>query len=264
MVGSGSDGTEDSDSSAEREQTNSSESDGNMPKRQRLTRASTRLSQSSQGRPTSYKHNIKFCISPSCLINVVVWLYFQILRTWSERRTMMSLHHWRPQVMPPLLNPSWTSPAPMPPMTRARPKIKPAETQIRTSPIDPSAAAATRPTTSTWNAPLQDATHSVRFINVIPDYLIHWIWFVFSDTLYYHHVIVYYKFPPFLNLPRSPHRKTWTSFCCIRLPSLPQSLCWWMQGKMMTIYFSYFCTAISYDEFSQHYLSHCRDIVWSS
>lgn len=49
MAGSGSDGTEDSDSSAEREQTNSSESDGNVPKRQRLTRASTRLSQSSQG-----------------------------------------------------------------------------------------------------------------------------------------------------------------------------------------------------------------------
>lgn len=49
MGGSGSDGTEDSDSSAEREQTNSSESDGNIHKRQRLTRASTRLSQSSQG-----------------------------------------------------------------------------------------------------------------------------------------------------------------------------------------------------------------------
>uniref|UniRef100_A0A8C3AX92 Histone acetyltransferase n=1 Tax=Cyclopterus lumpus TaxID=8103 RepID=A0A8C3AX92_CYCLU len=47
----GSDGTEDSDSSAEREQTNSSESDGNIPKRQRLTRASTRLSQSSQDTP---------------------------------------------------------------------------------------------------------------------------------------------------------------------------------------------------------------------
>lgn len=51
MAGSGSDGTEDSDSSAEREQTNSSESDGNMAKRQRLTRASTRLSQSSQDTP---------------------------------------------------------------------------------------------------------------------------------------------------------------------------------------------------------------------
>lgn len=51
MAGSGSDGTEDSDSSAEREQANSSESDGNMPKRQRLTRASTRLSQSSQDTP---------------------------------------------------------------------------------------------------------------------------------------------------------------------------------------------------------------------
>ncbi|KAK7919792.1 hypothetical protein WMY93_011076 [Mugilogobius chulae] len=51
MPGSGSDGTEDSDSSAEREQTNSSESDGNHPKRQRLTRASTRLSQSSQDTP---------------------------------------------------------------------------------------------------------------------------------------------------------------------------------------------------------------------
>ncbi|XP_044194448.1 histone acetyltransferase KAT7 [Thunnus albacares] len=51
MAGSGSDGTEDSDSSAEREQTNSSESDGNTSKRQRLTRASTRLSQSSQDTP---------------------------------------------------------------------------------------------------------------------------------------------------------------------------------------------------------------------
>ncbi|XP_003961373.2 histone acetyltransferase KAT7 isoform X1 [Takifugu rubripes] len=51
MAGSGSDGTEDSDSSAEREQTNSSESDGNIHKRQRLTRASTRLSQSSQDTP---------------------------------------------------------------------------------------------------------------------------------------------------------------------------------------------------------------------
>ncbi|XP_061564519.1 histone acetyltransferase KAT7 [Cololabis saira] len=51
MAGSGSDGTEDSDSSAEREQTNSSESDGTMPKRQRLTRASTRLSQSSHDTP---------------------------------------------------------------------------------------------------------------------------------------------------------------------------------------------------------------------
>ncbi|KAM9560393.1 histone acetyltransferase KAT7-like isoform 3-T3 [Salvelinus alpinus] len=50
-LGSGSDGTEDSDSSAEREQTNSSESDGNMPKRTRLTRASLRLSQSSQDTP---------------------------------------------------------------------------------------------------------------------------------------------------------------------------------------------------------------------
>ncbi|XP_023863291.1 histone acetyltransferase KAT7 isoform X3 [Salvelinus sp. IW2-2015] len=50
-LGRGSDGTEDSDSSAEREQTNSSESDGNMPKRTRLTRASLRLSQSSQDTP---------------------------------------------------------------------------------------------------------------------------------------------------------------------------------------------------------------------
>lgn len=53
MGGSGSDGTEDSDSSGEREQTNSSESDGNTNanKRTRLTRASLRLSQSSQDTP---------------------------------------------------------------------------------------------------------------------------------------------------------------------------------------------------------------------
>uniref|UniRef100_A0AAZ3R4R2 Histone acetyltransferase n=1 Tax=Oncorhynchus tshawytscha TaxID=74940 RepID=A0AAZ3R4R2_ONCTS len=53
-LGSGSDGTEDSDSSAEREQTNSSESDGNIPKRTRLTRASLRLSQSSQGKEINH------------------------------------------------------------------------------------------------------------------------------------------------------------------------------------------------------------------
>uniref|UniRef100_A0AAX7UZ58 Histone acetyltransferase n=1 Tax=Astatotilapia calliptera TaxID=8154 RepID=A0AAX7UZ58_ASTCA len=57
MAGSGSDGTEDSDSSAEREQTNSSESEGTVPKRQRLTRASTRLSQSSQG----WQHSLYIC-----------------------------------------------------------------------------------------------------------------------------------------------------------------------------------------------------------
>uniref|UniRef100_A0A8C5BTJ0 Histone acetyltransferase n=1 Tax=Gadus morhua TaxID=8049 RepID=A0A8C5BTJ0_GADMO len=51
VAGSGSDGTEDSDSSADREQTNSSESDGTAAKRQRLTRASMRLSQSSQDTP---------------------------------------------------------------------------------------------------------------------------------------------------------------------------------------------------------------------
>uniref|UniRef100_A0A3Q3LCJ2 Histone acetyltransferase n=1 Tax=Mastacembelus armatus TaxID=205130 RepID=A0A3Q3LCJ2_9TELE len=66
MAGSGSDGTEDSDSSAEREPTNSSESDGNMPKRQRLTRASTRLSQSSQ------VFTLYICLS--CLINMMVLL----------------------------------------------------------------------------------------------------------------------------------------------------------------------------------------------
>ncbi|KAG7256564.1 hypothetical protein CRUP_015908 [Coryphaenoides rupestris] len=42
---------QDSDSSADREQTNSSESDGNAAKRRRLTRASMRLSQSSQDTP---------------------------------------------------------------------------------------------------------------------------------------------------------------------------------------------------------------------
>uniref|UniRef100_A0A8C7P8E2 Histone acetyltransferase n=1 Tax=Oncorhynchus mykiss TaxID=8022 RepID=A0A8C7P8E2_ONCMY len=64
-LGSGSDGTEDSDSSAEREQTNSSESDGNMPKRTRLTRASLRLSQSSQGKES---HGM------DALLNVVLFL----------------------------------------------------------------------------------------------------------------------------------------------------------------------------------------------
>lgn len=39
------------------------------------------------------------------------------------------------------------------------------------------------------------------------------------------------KLCSFLHFSRSPHGKTWTSFCCIRLPSLPQSFCWWMQSE---------------------------------
>uniref|UniRef100_A0A672ZPM0 Histone acetyltransferase n=1 Tax=Sphaeramia orbicularis TaxID=375764 RepID=A0A672ZPM0_9TELE len=65
MPGSGSDGTEDSDSSAEREQTNSSESDGNVPKRQRLTRASTRLSQSSQDLKRAADHDESPPLTPT-------------------------------------------------------------------------------------------------------------------------------------------------------------------------------------------------------
>uniref|UniRef100_A0A665W158 Histone acetyltransferase n=1 Tax=Echeneis naucrates TaxID=173247 RepID=A0A665W158_ECHNA len=65
MAGSGSDGTEDSDSSAEREQTNSSESEGNMPKRQRLTRASTRLSQSSQDLKRGADHDESPPLTPT-------------------------------------------------------------------------------------------------------------------------------------------------------------------------------------------------------
>uniref|UniRef100_A0A7N6AF29 Histone acetyltransferase n=1 Tax=Anabas testudineus TaxID=64144 RepID=A0A7N6AF29_ANATE len=65
MAGSGSDGTEDSDSSAEREPTNSSESDGNMPKRQRLTRASTRLSQSSQDLKRTADHDESPPLTPT-------------------------------------------------------------------------------------------------------------------------------------------------------------------------------------------------------
>uniref|UniRef100_A0A667ZXP6 Histone acetyltransferase n=1 Tax=Myripristis murdjan TaxID=586833 RepID=A0A667ZXP6_9TELE len=65
VAGSGSDGTEDSDSSAEREQTNSSESDGNMPKRQRLTRASTRLSQSSQDLKRAGDHDESPPLTPT-------------------------------------------------------------------------------------------------------------------------------------------------------------------------------------------------------
>lgn len=199
MAGSGSDGTEDSDSSAEREQTNSSESDGNMSKRQRLTRASTRLSQSSQGWPI---HSIQYIIynidSVYCLkylIRVVVCLHLvQILLTWSELRTMMNLHHWHPQEMPPPLSLSWTSLAPMPLMMRARPKIKPAEIQIRTSPIDPSAVAAMRPTTLTWNAPPLGVIHSVKSLTFCifctyahqgPSLLVMWtfrIWSIFRDV----------------------------------------------------------------------------------
>lgn len=101
-----------------------------------------------------------------CLSYVVttrsVWLLLQILQIWNELQTTMSLLHWRPQETPPHLNLSWTSQAPTPLMTRARPKTKPTETRIKTSPIDPSAAAATRPTTLTWNAPHQGVIHLVR------------------------------------------------------------------------------------------------------
>uniref|UniRef100_A0A669BT98 Histone acetyltransferase n=1 Tax=Oreochromis niloticus TaxID=8128 RepID=A0A669BT98_ORENI len=75
MAGSGSDGTEDSDSSAEREQTNSSESEGTVPKRQRLTRASTRLSQSSQG----WQHSLYICIHVYTYTFAVITVTFTVI-----------------------------------------------------------------------------------------------------------------------------------------------------------------------------------------
>lgn len=164
MAGSGSDGTEDSDSSAEREQTNSSESDGNMPKRQRLTRASTRLSQSSQGSSVNSINTLYCDLRLRCLISTLVFrlTFLQTLQIWSEPQTTMSLLRWRPRGTPPPLNPSWTSPAPTRRTTRARPKTRPAETRTRTCPTGPSGGAVTRPTTSTWSVPRRDATRSVK------------------------------------------------------------------------------------------------------
>lgn len=89
-------------------------------------------------------------------------LFHQIHQTWSEPPTMTNLHPWPPREMPPHLNRSWTSPAQTPLTMRATPKTKPAEIQIKTSPIDPNAAAVTKPTTSTWNAPPRAATHWVK------------------------------------------------------------------------------------------------------
>lgn len=97
---------------------------------------------------------------------MVAWFLFpQILQTWSERQITMSLRHWRPREMHPPPNLSWTSPAPMPLMMRARPKIKPAETQIRTFPIGQSAAAVTKRTTSTWNVQPQGV---ILLVNLLP------------------------------------------------------------------------------------------------
>lgn len=89
MAGSGSDGTEDSDSSAEREQTNSSESEGTVPKRQRLTRASTRLSQSSQG----WQHSLYICTHTHMYIYTftVIWrllLFYFPLDTQELKRAV--------------------------------------------------------------------------------------------------------------------------------------------------------------------------------
>uniref|UniRef100_A0A8C8J5A6 Histone acetyltransferase n=1 Tax=Oncorhynchus tshawytscha TaxID=74940 RepID=A0A8C8J5A6_ONCTS len=49
-------------------QTNSSESDGNIPKRTRLTRASLRLSQSSQGKVPPYLSSLVTIAAPTCSI----------------------------------------------------------------------------------------------------------------------------------------------------------------------------------------------------
>ena len=69
---------------------------------------------------------------------------------------------WRRRVTPLRPSRSWTSPAPTPRTTRARPKTRLAESLTRTSRIDPNAAAATRPTTLTWSAPHRDVILSVK------------------------------------------------------------------------------------------------------
>lgn len=56
-AGSSSDGTADSDDSTEQEKTDSSHSDANPRSNARLTRASVRLSQSSQGKLTMARKN---------------------------------------------------------------------------------------------------------------------------------------------------------------------------------------------------------------
>lgn len=152
----------------------------------------------------------------------------------------MSLHHWRQLEMPPPLNLSWTSPAPTPRTMRAIPKIKPTETQIRISPIDPSAAAVTRPTTLTWNVLRRDAIHLVKtapFWKFDTLFNLGYSWLLISLYSVASCAIIgklwQNGFPSILNLHRSPHRETWTSFCCIRLPSVPQSLCWWMQSEYL-------------------------------
>lgn len=53
--------------------------------------------------------------------------------------------------------------------------------------------------------------------------------FIFCKLLYHHMNNL------LLLLIRSPHRETWTSFCCIRVPTLPQPFCWWMQGILECI-----------------------------
>ena len=136
---------------------------------------------------------------------------------------MTTPHHWHLRAMLLPLNLSWIYPVPIPPMTRARSKIRVAETWTETSPIGQSAGAVTRPTTLTWNALHPDAIHLVKCFLLKKKKREKNIRIKF-------HVVYQYIKSISLYLNRPSYRKTWTSFCCIGLPALPQPLCWWMQG----------------------------------
>lgn len=77
---------------------------------------------------------------------------------------MRNPHHWPLRATHLPLNLSWIYLVPIPLMTRARSKIRVAETWTKTFLIDRSAGAVTKHTTSTWNALHRDAIHLVNFL----------------------------------------------------------------------------------------------------
>lgn len=114
-------------------------------------------------------------------------------------------------------------------MMKARPKIPPQGTWRRISPIDPSGDAATKRTTSTWNALPQAAIHLVGPPNI--DMKLSFFFRCLTNNVKHCFNVINLNY--FSILFRTPHREAWTSLCCIWLPSVPQSLCWWMQGEFL-------------------------------
>lgn len=210
MAGSVSDGTEDSDSSAEREQIHSSESDGNIPKRQRLTRASTRLSQSSQGSSAQLNKSIR-CSQTSHFSKKIK----------SFPPDTPDLKRAAEHDESPPLTPTGNAPSSESELDISSPNASHDESHTkdqagRDSDKDLSHRPKRRRCHETYNFNMKCPTPGCNSLGKT--------WIFFSGDL---HVLYINSFC----VSRSFNRETRTPFCGIRVSSLSQSVCRRVQGE---------------------------------